>query len=92
MFSKEYNENVKKYVDDDQADDDDRLEEPEILVTYEAWIESVDQLFDNERVTMKNYLKTIKEDGMWQVEIMAHLVLDNVHILLEKNYSLNCII
>ena len=27
-----------------EADDDDRLEEPEILVTYEAWIESDDQL------------------------------------------------
>ena len=77
VFSKEYNENVKKYVDDDQADDDDRLEEPEILVTYEAWIESVDQLFDNERVTDEELLEDDKEDGMWQVEIMAHLVADN---------------
>ena len=76
-FSKEYNENVKKYVDDDQADNDDRLEEPEILVTYEAWIESEDQLFDNERVTDEELLEEDKEDGMWQVEIMAHLVADN---------------
>ena len=76
-FSKEYNENVKKYVDDDEADDDDRLEEPEILVTYEAWIESEDQLFDNERVTDEELLEEDKEDGMWQVEIMAHLVADN---------------
>ncbi|MBS7041018.1 SMI1/KNR4 family protein [Veillonella sp.] len=76
-FSKEYNENVKKYVDDDQSDDDDRLEEPEILVTYEAWIESEDQLFDNERVTDEELLEEDKEDGMWQVEIMAHLVADN---------------
>ena len=76
-FSKEYNENVKKYVDDDQADDDDRLEEPEILVTYEAWIESEDQLFDNERVTDEELMEEDKEDGMWQVEIMAHLVADN---------------
>ena len=76
-FSKEYNENVKKYVDDDQADDDDRLEEPEILVTYEAWIESLDQLLDNERVTDEELLEEDKEDGMWQVEIMAHLVADN---------------
>ena len=75
-FSKEYNENVKKYVDD-EADDDDRLEEPEILVTYEAWIESEDQLFDNERVTDEELLEEDKEDGMWQVEIMAHLVADN---------------
>lgn len=76
-FSKEYNKVVEKYVDDDQADDDDRLEEPEILVTYEAWIESVDQLFDNERVTDEELLEDDKEDGMWQVEIMAYLVADN---------------
>ena len=75
-FTKEYNENVKKYVDD-EADDDDRLEEPEILVTYEAWIESEDQLFNNERVTDEELLEEDKEDGMWQVEIMAHLVADN---------------
>ena len=75
-FSKEYNENVKKYVDN-EADDDDRLEEPEILVTYEAWIESEDQLFNNERVTDEELLEEDKEDGMWQVEIMAHLVADN---------------
>ena len=76
-FSKEYNENVKKYLDDDEADDDDRLEEPEILVTYEAWIESLDQLLDNERVTDEELLEEDKEDGMWQVEIMAYLVADN---------------
>ena len=64
-----------KYVDDEA--DDDRLEEPEILVTYEAWIESTDQLFDNERVTDEELLEEDKEDGMWQVEIMAHLVADN---------------
>ena len=75
-FFKEYNENVKKYVDD-EADDDDRLDEPVILVTYEAWIESVDQLFDNERVTDEDLLEDDKEDGMWQVEIKAHLVADN---------------
>ena len=76
-FSKEYNKEVEKYVDDDQSDDDDRLEEPEILVTYEAWIESKDQLFDNERVTDEELHEEDKEDGMWQVEIMAHLVADN---------------
>ena len=74
-FFKEYNKEVEKYVDDEA--DDDRLEEPEILVTYEAWIESVDQLFDNERVTDEELLEDDKEDGMWQVEIMAHLVADN---------------
>lgn len=76
-FLKEYNKIVEKYVDDDQADDNDRLEEPEILVTYEAWIESEDQLFDNERVTDEELFEEDKEDGMWQVEIMAHLVADN---------------
>ena len=76
-FSEEYNENVKNYVDGDQEDDDDRLEEPEILVTYEAWIESLDQLLDNERVTDEELLEEDKEDGMWQVEIMAYLVADN---------------
>jgi len=74
-FSKEYNKEVEKYVDDEA--DDDRLEEPEILVTYEAWIESEDRLFDNERVTDEELLEDDKEDGMWQVEIMAHLVADN---------------
>ena len=74
-FSKEYNKAVEKYVDDEA--DDDRLEEPEILVTYEAWIESTDQLFDNERVTDEELFEEDKEDGMWQVEIMAHLVADN---------------
>ena len=76
-FSKEYNKVVEKYVDEYQADSDDILDEPEILVTYEAWIESVDQLFDNERVTDEELLEDDKEDGMWQVEIMAHLVADN---------------
>ena len=76
-FSKEYNKAVKNYVDKNQADNDDILDEPEILVTYEAWIESVDQLFDNERVTDEELLEDDKEDGMWQVEIMAHLVADN---------------
>ncbi|MDU2166192.1 MAG: SMI1/KNR4 family protein [Veillonella sp.] len=71
----EYNKEVEKYVDDEA--DDDRLEEPEILVTYEAWIESEDQLFDNERVIDEELLEDDKEDGMWQVEIMAHLVADN---------------
>ena len=76
-FSKEYNTVVEKYVDEDQTDNGDILDEPEILVTYEVWIESVDQLFDNERVTDEELLEDDKEDGMWQVEIMAHLVADN---------------
>ena len=76
-FLKEYNKVVEKYVDEDQTNNDDLLAEPEILVTYEAWIESVDQLFDNERVADEELLEDDKEDGMWQVEIMTHLVADN---------------
>ena len=76
-FLKEYNKVVEKNVDEDQTNNDDILAEPEILVTYEAWIESVDQLFDNERVADEELLEDDKEDGMWQVEIMAHLVADN---------------
>ena len=75
-FSKEYNKNVKQYAEDEDSEVD-ILEEPEILVTYEAWIESVNQLFSNERVTDEELLEDDKEDGMWQVEIMAHLIADN---------------
>ena len=64
-FLKEYNKVVEKYVDKDQTNNDDILAEPEILVTYEAWIESVDQLFDNERVANEELLEDDKEDGMW---------------------------
>ena len=74
-FSKEYNENIKKYEDDES--ESDILEEPEILVTYEAWIESESQLYDNERLNDEELLEEEKEDGMWQVEIMAYLKADN---------------
>jgi len=75
-FTKEYNENVKKYVDDEA--DDDRLEEPEILVTYEAWIESKSQLHPNEHLyEVDELLEDDKEDDMWQVEIYARLKADN---------------
>ena len=73
----EFDEDSEELINVDDEADDDRLEEPEILVTYEAWIESVDQLFNNERVTDEELLEDDKEDGMWQVEIMAHLVADN---------------
>ena len=39
--------------------------------------ESVDQLFDNERVTDEELLEDDKEDGMWQVEIYARFKADN---------------
>lgn len=54
------------------------LEEPEILVLYEAWIESISQLYGNERLNEQDeLLEEYKEDGMWQVEIMAYLKSDN---------------
>ena len=54
------------------------LEEPEILVIYEAWIRSPVQLHDNERLNEEDDLKEENKDNdMWQVEIMAHLKADN---------------
>ena len=53
------------------------LEEPEILVTYEAWIESENQLYHNERLNDEELLEEEKEDNMRQVEIMAHITADN---------------
>ena len=76
-FSKEYNENVKKYTDDDQADNDDILDEPEILVTYEAWIESTDQLFDNERVTDEELFEEDKEDTREELLFKLHNLMAN---------------
>lgn len=55
------------------------IEEAEMLVTYEAWIESLEQLYDNECLTddYEELLEEEKEDGMWQVDIRAHLKADN---------------
>ena len=60
-FSKEYNKIVEKYVDDDQTDDDDRLEEPEILVTYEAWMKVKTNFLIMNALPMKNCWKKIKK-------------------------------
>jgi len=54
------------------------LVEPEILVSYEAWIESKSQLHFNEYLYEDDELEEYdKEDGMWQVEIYARLKADN---------------
>ncbi|WP_298632069.1 hypothetical protein [uncultured Veillonella sp.] len=54
------------------------LVEPEILVSYEAWIESKSQLHPNEYLYEDDELEEYdKEDGMWQVEIYARLKADN---------------
>ena len=54
------------------------LVEPEILVSYEAWIESKSQLYPNEYLYEDDELEEYdKEDGMWQVEIYARLKADN---------------
>ena len=44
------------------------LVEPEILVSYEAWIESKSQLHPNEYLYEDDELEEYdKEDGMWQI-------------------------
>ena len=46
-------------------------------MTYEAWIESENQLYHNERLNDEELLEEEKEDNMRQVEIMAHITADN---------------
>lgn len=54
------------------------LVEPEIFVSYEAWIESKCQLHANEHLyEVDELLEDDKEDDMWQVEIYARLKADN---------------
>ena len=54
------------------------LVEPEIFVSYEAWIESKIQLHPNEHLyEVDELLEDDKEDDMWQVEIYARLKADN---------------
>ena len=54
------------------------LVEPEIFVSYEAWIESKSQLHPNEHLyEVDELLEDDKEDDMWQVEIYARLKADN---------------
>ena len=77
-FSKEFNQILEEYAEYGAKESAlALLEEPEILVTYEAWIESENQLYHNERLDDEELLEEEKEDNMWQVEIMAHLVADN---------------
>lgn len=77
-FARDFNMYMAKRYPDDWLEgmaDEFVLEEPEILVTYEAWIRSPAQLHDNERLNEED-LKEENND-MWQVEIMAHLKADN---------------
>lgn len=54
------------------------LVEPEIFVSYEAWIESKSQLHPNEHLyEVDELLEDDKEDDMQQVEIYARLKADN---------------
>lgn len=77
-FSKEFNQILEEYAEYDAKESAlALLEAPEILVTYEAWIESENQLHDNERLNDEELLEEEKEDNMWQVEIMAHITADN---------------
>ena len=80
-FARDFNMYMTKRYPDDWSEgmaDEFVLEEPEILVTYEAWIRSPAQLHDNERLNEEDDLKEENKDNdMWQVEIMAHLKADN---------------
>lgn len=80
-FARDFNMYMAKRYPDDWSEgmaDEFVLEEPEILVTYEAWIRSPAQLHDNERLNEEDDLKEENKDNdMWQVEIMAHLKADN---------------
>ena len=76
-FSKEFNQILEEYAEYGAKESAlTLLEEPEILVTYEAWIESENQLHNNERLNDEELLEEEKEDNMWQVEIMAHITAD----------------
>lgn len=76
-FSKEFNQILEEYAEYGAKESAlALLEEPEILVTYEAWIESENQLYHNERLDDEELLEEKKEDNMWQVEIMAHITAD----------------
>ena len=80
-FARDFNMYMTKRYPDDWSEgmaDEFVMEEPEILVTYEAWIRSPAQLHDNERLNEEDDLKEENKDNdMWQVEIMAHLKADN---------------
>ena len=78
IFSKEFNQILEEYAEYGAKESAlALLEEPEILVTYEAWIESENQLYHNECLNDEELLEEEKEDNMWQVEIMAHITADN---------------
>ena len=75
-FAKEF----YKFLEEHNVNPDNLppLVEPEILVSYEAWIESKSQLHSNEYLYEDDELEEYdKEDGMWQVEIYARLKADN---------------
>lgn len=77
-FSKEFNQILEEYAEYGAKESAlALLEEPEILVTYEAWIESENQFYHNERLNDEELLEEEKEDNMWQVEIMAYITADN---------------
>ena len=79
-FARDFNMYMAKRYPDDWLEgmaDEFVLEEPEILVTYEAWIRSPAQLHDNERLNEEDLKEENKDNDMWQVEIMAHLKADN---------------
>lgn len=79
-FSKKFNEVMTEYYGIKWWDTNinGKIEESDILITYEAWIGSTEQLHDNEILDVDYELtEENKEDGMWQVDITAYLKSDN---------------
>ncbi|UTC64603.1 SMI1/KNR4 family protein [Treponema sp. OMZ 788] len=79
---KEFNKDLKKYMKSMEEAitiaelKEIVLEEREIIIAYEAWIEEVSQLKENEVLELEDgetLLEEEKEDGLWQVTILARL-------------------
>lgn len=90
LFKQELIEELIEYANDLDQElnlaqlDKIAIDLPEILIVYEAWISSRDDLYENERLDEEDeLLEEDKEDGMWQVEIFALLKADN-----GKNFTL----
>lgn len=82
---KEFNKSLKKYMksmDEDITVSELKelvLKDKEVLISYEAWIDDLSRLKENEVVELEEgeeLLEEEKEDGMWQVNILALLKAD----------------
>lgn len=76
---KEYNDDMDNEITEAELDEI-VLEETELIISYEAWISDVSEVKENEVLDMEEdeeLLEEDKEDGMWQVEILAHVKSDS---------------